>query len=676
VARDFRHRLEIPAADPPAIDELPGLVHAVSDREGRLVYISQGIENLLGFSAEFVLAELACGRDPLPPIDRDRDLVTRTWAESGASGTPFTCEYRVRHRDGRIVWVRSHGRWRQTTSGERLLDAIVLDVTEAKEAQSRLTLRLQLNEIFRPLDDARDIMSASVEALGRQLELSRCSFAELDASGKSARIDRDYCDGVASLANHTYRLSDFGGAAAAELRQNRTVAIDDVEASEMGAPAAAYAAVGVRSLLAAPLVRRGRLVAILALQDKQPRTWTRNEIAIAEEVGLQTWRAVEQARAEAALRQSEEQLQLAVETGEIAIWDWDLRSGRITLGGNALRTFGLEPGAFGETLEAFAALVHPDDIALVSQASREASGDDAVEFRIVRPNGEVRWISARGRTYRDARGQAVRMIGVGQDVTAHKELMLLAERTREQAEEANKAKDEILRMVSHELRTPITPLVGWIRELREDFEEADSEATGIGDARHVLGIVERNALNLSRLVSDLVDASRIETGKLHVELGPIDLGPVVHAALRSLSPVAQANGVTLEVSLDPHVGTIQGDAGRLEQVAANLISNAVKFTPRGGKVSVRLEGGDDGALLRVSDTGAGISASFLSRVFERFAQEDRPDLTVRGGLGLGLAIVRHVVELHGGTISAESAGPGLGSTFTVRLPRSVGSRRP
>jgi signal transduction histidine kinase/ActR/RegA family two-component response regulator len=234
-------------------------------------------------------------------------------------------------------------------------------------------------------------------------------------------------------------------------------------------------------------------------------------------------------------------------------------------------------------------------------------------------------------------------------------------RSNREAQEANRLKDEFLSVVSHELRTPLTAILGWSKILSSQSKAPDPVARG-------LAVIERNAKAQVRIIDDILDVSRIITGKLRISLREADLGAVAAAAFDVLRPTAEAKGVTLEAHVEPGTPAVLGDPDRLQQVAWNLLSNAIKFTPRGGKVTFEVEPGEGSVLLRVSDSGSGIRPDFLPYVFDRFRQGDSSSTREHGGLGLGLAIVRHLVELHGGTVRAESHGPSAGSTFTVVLP--------
>jgi signal transduction histidine kinase len=236
-----------------------------------------------------------------------------------------------------------------------------------------------------------------------------------------------------------------------------------------------------------------------------------------------------------------------------------------------------------------------------------------------------------------------------------------AEAARLEAERANRAKDEFLAMVSHDLRAPLSAILGWTRMLR--FQDCSEETT-----THAVEVIERNAKAQRHLIDDLLDVSRIVNGTLQLDLRPVVLSEVVGAAIETLRPASEAKGVELETKLDAECALILGDAKRLEQVVWNLLSNAVKFTSSGGHVRAQLDNIFTYIRLTVSDTGKGIKKEFLPYVFDRFRQAESAGNLRQGGLGLGLAIVRYIVEQHGGAVQAESPGVGRGATFTVRLP--------
>jgi PAS domain S-box-containing protein len=245
---------------------------------------------------------------------------------------------------------------------------------------------------------------------------------------------------------------------------------------------------------------------------------------------------------------------------------------------------------------------------------------------------------------------------------AEREQLLAREHAaRTQAEEAGRMKDEFLATISHELRTPLNAMFGWTRLLRAGHLDQQAAAQAIE-------VIDRNARAQAQLIDDLLDISRIITGKMRLNVQTLDPIPLIEVALESVRPAADAKGVRLQPILDPKAGPISGDANRIQQVVWNLLSNAIKFTPKGGRVQVRLERVNSHVEVTVSDTGQGIRSEFLPYVFDRFRQADSSNTRSSMGLGLGLAIVRQLIELHGGAVCAESEGEGKGSTFTIKLP--------
>lgn len=236
---------------------------------------------------------------------------------------------------------------------------------------------------------------------------------------------------------------------------------------------------------------------------------------------------------------------------------------------------------------------------------------------------------------------------------------------RSEAERINKLKDEFLATLSHELRTPLNAILGWSQILKGKVPDED----------HKLGleIIERNARSQTRLVEDLLDVSRIITGKLKIDVQKVDLTEVIDSAAATVQPAADAKDIRLQKIIDPDAGLVSGDPARLQQIIWNLLNNAVKFTPKGGRVQIFLERKNSQVEIIISDSGIGVTPEFLPYLFERFTQSDSSTTRIYGGLGLGLAIVRHLVELHGGSVKATSSGVDEGSVFTVTLPVQAGS---
>lgn len=368
---------------------------------------------------------------------------------------------------------------------------------------------------------------------------------------------------------------------------------------------------------------------------------------------------------------SEERLRLALEASEMGYWEWHLPTNKVIWEGATERIFGLAPGEFSGTLGAFFDHIHPEDREFLREEINRAVREQAEyhpEYRIVRPDGEVRWLSTRGRPYTNEFGNVTLMLGFVRDITERKEteaelarLLTQAQVARETAEAANRAKDEFIAQITHDLRSPLNAILGWAQVLRT--RKVDEQTTA--DA---LAVIEQSAEKQKHLIEDLLEVSRIVSGKLRLDVRPVSLSNVIRSAMEVMQPACEAKEIDCETELATDADAISGDPVRLEQVIWNLVSNAVKFTPNKGKVKVRLERADPHVQITITDTGKGIKPMHLPHIFNRYWQPDDSDKRRTGGLGLGLSLVRHVVELHGGTVQAESEGDGKGAKFVITLP--------
>ena len=373
----------------------------------------------------------------------------------------------------------------------------------------------------------------------------------------------------------------------------------------------------------------------------------------------------ERKRAEEALRRSEQELADFFENAVVGL-HW------VGPDGTILRANRAELELLGYAAEEYVghhiAEFHADRAAIADILRRLQAGEVLREYpaRLRRRDGSIRQVLIDSSVLWEG-DRFVHTRCFTRDVTerrraeAEREMLLEREQAlRAKAEEASRLKDEFLATVSHELRTPLTAILGWAQML--EMTPLDSET-----ARHAVGVIRRNADQQRQIVEDILEVSRSITGKLKLEPEPVEVGSLVQTALDSVGPSAKAKGIRLVTAFDP-VAVVRGDPNRLRQVVWNLLSNAVKFTPAGGEVRVSVERLPACARIEVSDTGQGIAPEFLPYVFDRFRQADGSTTRSHGGLGLGLSIVRHLVELHGGTVRAESAGEGKGATFTVELP--------
>jgi len=387
----------------------------------------------------------------------------------------------------------------------------------------------------------------------------------------------------------------------------------------------------------------------------------------------------ERVQAEEQLREAHSRLSFHVENTPLAVIEWDrqFRVSRWSLSAESI--FGWRADeVLGKRIGDWRFVFAGDLEAVEQLTSRQRSG---VEHQGVSRNrnytkdGRILHCDWYNSVLRDRFDKLESVLSLVLDVTARKQaeeeraqLLAREQAARRDAEEANRIKDEFLATLSHELRTPLTAIVGWSHVL----------STGRVDPvkyPHAFETILRNAKSQGQLIDDLLDVSRIITGKLRLDAAPIDMGSVINAAVGSVRLAAQAKSIRLHLTLDANAGQVSGDLHRLQQVMWNLLSNAIKFTANNGQVNVSLERIGSFVSIRVTDTGQGIKPEFLPHVFERFRQADGASARVHRGLGLGLAIVRHLVELHGGTVHAESDGEGAGATFTVNLPIFVPPER-
>ncbi|HYV56899.1 MAG TPA: MASE1 domain-containing protein [Candidatus Nitrosopolaris sp.] len=366
----------------------------------------------------------------------------------------------------------------------------------------------------------------------------------------------------------------------------------------------------------------------------------------------------------AQLELSEEGLRLALQAGHMGVWDWDIASGRLRWSENLERIHGLAPGGFAGTFDAFRELIHPEDRtavdAAIARALEERSGLD-IEFRSPAPDGSVRWMAGKGRVLSGPGGSAARMLGVGMDVTERKRLEDELRQRAQQLAAADRRKDEFLAMLAHELRNPLAPMCNALELLQRRSGEADV-------VEHARDLMERQVRHMVRLVDDLLDVSRITSGKITLRKELVDLDSIVASAVETTRPLFAARRHALVVSLPPEGVWLEADPTRLAEVVANLLENSAKYTEHGGRVWLTAQRRGDELVLEVRDTGMGMSSDVLAHAFDLFAQGERTLDRPESGLGIGLTVVRSLVELHGGHVRAESEGPGRGSVFTITLP--------
>ena len=460
----------------------------------------------------------------------------------------------------------------------------------------------------------------------------------------------------------TWSLSAFGDRAVRELRAGGTLVVHDV-VGELG-PTTAFTGVGIGSSIVASTLRDGRLVAMIAVDCATPRTWRPEEIELVEITANRCWESIARARAARVIEASERRYRVVADAMPQLVWTADAEGVIDYYSARARAYYGIEVGSWQP-------MVHPDDL-LPSVAAWERALRDqtpyAFEHRLQMADGHYRWHLSRAEPIPPTGGpdDRVRWIGTATDVH---ELRVTQERLRvqeEQLRDVDRRKDEFIAILAHELRNPLAPLRTGLDVLRLSHDAA-------GAVARVRPMMERQVTQMVRLIDDLLDVSRITSGKIQLQPEPTLVAQLVRDAMEGHRAALDAGRLAAQVALPPEPVYVYADHARFVQILSNLLHNAIKFTDPGGAITIT--GGVTGTdrqghelRLSISDSGAGIAADALPHIFELFAQGHQPAGLGRVGLGIGLALARRLAELHGGRLEAHSDGPGRGATFTLTVP--------
>jgi PAS domain S-box-containing protein len=526
-------------------------------------------------------------------------------------------------------------------------------------APASLDACLWLAQTIDDSDRVEEIYAAALDALRRGLGVERSSILLFDPDGvmrfKAARgLSPAYQQAV---EGHTPWRPDTPNP--------QPMVVSDVTAEPaLSGLLPIIQGEGIAAMAFVPLVSRHRVIGKFMMYFDRPVQLGTGALELAGLIAAQVAFAVERTRAGAAERRAADRLRFALDAAQMGTFEWDLSTNRVAWSDNLAAIHGLPAGAFDGSFDSYQQEIHPDDRDRVLQSARRAAVDGTAheaEYRIVSPDGTVRWVEGKGRVECDADGRPIRMHGVCMNVTRRKEAELARLET---LQEASRLKDEFLAVLSHELRTPLNAIVGWVRLVQSNVLPPERIAGAIE-------VIHRNAMLQAQLIDQLLDVSRIITGKLRIDRTPLAVGELIDRAISAIRPAALAKHLTLTMDVAPQLPPVDGDGERLLQVLGNLLSNSVKFTNDGGAIRMRAAVRDDRVVIEVEDTGCGIAPEFLPMVFERFRQADASPTRRHGGLGLGLAIAKHLVELHGGSIAARSAGHDAGTTIEVRLPAAT-----
>ncbi|WP_424363619.1 PAS domain S-box protein [Methylocystis parvus] len=750
----------------------------VSDSPSWRAYTGQTLEEFLGWG----------WLGAVHPDDRAH--AAREWRRAVASKSLFDTEYRLKIRDDGWRWTNVRGTPLLSPDGEVLKwTGMNIDVDARKRAEAALrdseerqAFLLRLTDALRQIVNPHEIQAAACRLLGEHLGVNRVSYADIE--GEEFIVREGYAQGVDPFMVRM-PVADLGAKLIDSYRRGETVAIDDVFAEEgfTEAERERFKAGQITALASVILSKQGQWVGTLCAHNATPRAWRALDIELVREVAERIWSSAERARAVAALRESEFRLQLALNSGNIGIYEANLENMEMIWDDRLRMLWGLPAGApigYADFLRG----VHPGDRERVARAIHRAldptgQGNVFVECRVVgRADGVERWVAATGAVFFE-NGRAIRIVGTAQDITARKraeaerqKFVSLAEQSlefigicdmdfvplyvnpagaalvgleraqapkvlvgdfffeedrpsvdaffervrrdghanmeirfrhfvtgealwmlynvfvlRDERDEplgfatvsrditqrrrvedalraADRRKDEFLATLAHELRNPLAPIRNAVHVLRHDAAATMKSARDLT----LLAMVDRQVDHLIRLVDDLMEVSRITRGKIELRKQRVDLGEVLRHAIETAQPTIDQAHHRLHVAMPPEPVTVDGDPVRLAQVFTNLLNNAAKYTEHGGDIGLMVERRAGEAVVTVRDSGVGIPAEMAPRVFDLFTQVDRTLGRAQGGLGIGLALVKSLLELHGGAVEAQSEGLGRGSAFIVRLP--------
>ncbi len=603
------------------------------------------------------------------------------------------------------------------------------ETTQRVKSERRLKFLDDLGQATRHSGDAAAILQVAARMLGEHLGVSRCAYAHVLEDQDTFDLIGDHNVGVDSIVGR-YRFTDFGRHVHQLMLAGQAYVNNDVDTDPVtrDGDLAAYRQTQIQAVVCVPLLRQGRFVAAMAVHQRVPRRWTADEVELVQTVVDRCWEALQRLRAEAALREEARSLQLLNAVGSALVAELDIRQVLQRVTDTATELTGAEFGAFfyngvdaqgeayllytlsGARRDQFEHLGHPRPTALFGPTFR---GEPAIRLDDVLADPRYgQWGPHHGmppnhipvrsylavpvisrssevlgglffghpepgrftaRSEQLAVGIAAHAAIAVDNARLHEQSQRSAEErmqllegeraARSEAERASAAKDEFLATLSHELRTPLSAIGGWAEILKRKLLPEQK------DLLRGVEVIARSTRVQAQLIDDLLDMSRVTSGKLRLELQVVRAASFVQAAVELIRPAAQEAGLALVTELACEE-CVLGDAARLQQVVWNLLANAVKFTPKGGRVHLRLRQVGDRVEVEVADTGVGIRADMLEKVFERFQQVDGSITRRFGGLGLGLSIVRSIVEQHGGQVTAKSEGEGRGATFVVSLPAS------
>ncbi|HEX4950195.1 MAG TPA: PAS domain S-box protein [Blastocatellia bacterium] len=611
--------------------------------------------------------------DALHP--EDRTSILKIWEKAVREESVYEAQGRVWHAasQGYRYFIARAAPLRNADGSVRQWVGTCTDVHARKQAEQQIAGQNRTLEALAVGKDLTEILALTTRSLESILPGSRASVLLADAEGKqlftgySASLPAAYNAAIEGLT-----IGEGVGSCGTAAFRRQPVIVADIAHDALWKD---YRDLAAEHHLAACwslpiLAPDDKLLGTFGVYFAQPRVPSEEELLLLNSATRAAGIAIHRKQTEERLRESEERFRNMADNAPVMVWVTEANGSCSFLSQSWYEFTGQTPATglgFG-WLDA----THPEDKQRASEeffAANKKYAPFRVEYRLRRRDGLYAWALDSARPRFSGTGKFLGYIGSVIDISERKQmelereqLLMREQQARALAEDANRAKDEWLAMVSHELRTPLNAILGHARLLDQQRAGRPPELVEFAH------LVRRNGERQNEIINDLLDTARMMTGKLHLELAPLNLALVVQDALVAVQPSARARNLTLRSTLEAGAGVMTGDATRLHQVVLNLLTNAIKFTPINGTVEISLRREQQDIILAVKDSGQGIPPDFLPHIFERFSQADTSRSRRHGGLGLGLALVKQIVELHGGTITATSEGAGQGATFTVTLP--------
>lgn len=631
----------------------------------KVLYANDALINMWGRGREGAIGKtfLEIGYEPWHAAMHDREIdEVRATRQPVRGEVPFNGMHGRRQYDYIFVPViGANGEVEAVAGTTRDITERLQSEDRLRENEERQTFLITLSDAIRPLSDSGAVQAETSRVLGEWLGASRVAYFEV--RGGAFVVERDYAAGVPPMVGH-HSLTGFGAEMLAAYRSGRTVAEADVEAegSRTSLERQAFETIQTRAFVGVPLIKDGEFVAGLAVHAADAREWTATEVAIIEATAERTWDAVERVRAEAALRASEERFRTLFSTMDEGFCVVEMQFDdagkavdyRIEDMNAAFEAHTGMRGLAGRSIRE--ALPTLEEFWYEEYGRVASTGVPAQFIHHAEPMG--RWFDVSA--FRLGGSDSHKVAILFNDITRRKSAEADRELLFDQLKVQDRRKDEFLATLAHELRNPLAPLSNGLQIIRMAGAE--------GLVEKARAMMERQLLQMTRLVDDLLDVSRVTTGMLELRQEWVELRTVIAAALETSRPLIEQGAHELSVDVPRESMLVYGDPIRLAQVVSNLLTNSGKYTRRGGHIRISVTRVEREAVVAVSDDGIGIPTDMLEAVFGMFKQVDRTLEKTTGGLGIGLSLVKGLVEMHGGTVEARSEGEGRGSEFLVRLP--------